>query len=194
MKRLSLISGFFVLGTLTIVGCSSSAEENGGGSAESSSSAGVYVGEANGGQIQLTLPAAVDDTVVLGISAYAEAVGFTEPLTFLTQSLTNTGDSAMAMCNPRIVTSSGETVEPVKAMEFISSLMDLIDINDGTGRYNQGVELYNSVLNSDTALPGATTTGVYVSTSDLETRERVFGGSFTMETIGQGCDLELEPK
>jgi len=94
------------------------------------------------------------------------------------------------MCTPNVVTSSGETVAFTSAMQFIGDLQDLVPQSE-TALYNQGVDLYNSMLNADTALPGATTMGPYIATSDVTDFERLFSGAFTQKTMRQGCDTEL---
>lgn len=96
----------------------------------------------------------------------------------------------MAMCDPVIVTSEGETIKFKRAMVFIGALQNLVP-EGNTGLYNRGVDLNRSILNSGSALPGAITTGKCVTTSDVSGFYRVFNGALTVETMGQGCDTEL---
>lgn len=203
MKRFTATS--LIIGTIIVAltGCGSSEDatsetaapavvegEVAGEDETPAGNSGSYSTKVNDGVLDIALPAPAADPTVAGITQYAAAVGFTGPMSFLNQTLTNQGDSAMAMCAPNVVTSSGETIAFTSAMQFIGDLQDLVPQGE-TALYNQGVELYNSILNSDTALPGAKTTGTYITTSDVSAFERMFSGAFTMETMGQGCDTEF---
>jgi len=96
----------------------------------------------------------------------------------------------MAICDPSIVTGDGETIKFSRVFVFISELMDFVPQWE-TELNNRGVNLYNSILNSDTALPGAKTAGTCVTQSDVSAFDRMLSGAFMMETMGQGCDTKL---
>jgi len=189
MKRFAATSLIIATAIVSLAGCGSSEDGANGGGATAGNS-GLYSTEVNGGVLDIVIPAPAADPTVVGITQYAAAVGFTEPMSFLNQTLTNQGDGKAFMCDPSIVTSDGETIKFSRAFVFISELIALVPQGDYELN-NQGVRLYNSVLGSDRALPGAKTTGTYITTSDVSVFDRMFSGAFTKETMGQGCDTEV---
>lgn len=154
---------------------------------ESEQLTGVFVGEVNGGIVEVTVP--FQDDLTGKIANYAQIIGFAEPLIFVSQTVANQTDSTMVGCSPRVVTGEGDTIEFEAAFVFVGDLQDLVPDGD-VEMYNQGVALYNSLLGKD-VLPGATVTSVYVAFGEPANSGSIFSGAYTMETLLQGCDTRL---
>jgi hypothetical protein len=157
---------------------------------ESEQLAGVFVGEVNGGVVEVAVPFENERTEE--IATYAQQVGFEEELVFALQTVSNQADNVMVGCSPRLVTSNGETIEFENAFIFVGNLQDLVPDGD-VEMYNQGVTLYNSLLGTD-VLPGATVASVYVAAGEVAASGNIFSGAYTMETLLQGCDTKLVSK
>jgi hypothetical protein len=157
---------------------------------ESEQLAGVFVGEVNGGVVEVAVPFENERTEE--IATYAQEVGFEGDLVFALQTVSNKADNVMVGCSPRLVTGNGETVEFENAFIFVGNLQDLVPDGD-VEMYNQGVTLYNSLLGTD-VLPGATVSSVYVAAGEVAASGSIFSGAYTMETLLQGCDTKLVSK
>ena len=168
---------------VTLSACSGPAAPSGG--------PGVYTGESNEASQVIAVPAAASDKTMAAVLAYAKKTGYTEPLAFVTVELKNNGADKVTNCPIRIVTESGETVEFSAAMHAISDMQDLMPTSD-VSTYNDGIDLYNSMLNADRALPGATTTALYAAAhGEIASVKSVFAGTHTEASFMQGCDQEL---
>lgn len=152
---------------------------------------GTYSVESNGVALNVTVPASGTSELVSAIEAYRQKVGSTAEFVYLSQELVNAGDAAANPCpSPRVVTEDGQTVKFVSAFQAVGDLQDLVAQGD-TALYNEGVELYNALLGSK-ALPGATTTSLYVATSPLPSIKSVFSGVATGDTLPiQVCEGQL---
>jgi hypothetical protein len=203
MRKLCLVTGI-VCCSFLLAACSQDSEPQSSGASVASTEnvdssernenasnsdqlVGVFVGEVNGGVVEVTVP--FEDSLTEEIADYAQIVGFKDPLIFVSQTVSNQTDSEMTGCSPRLVTSDGNTIEFKAAFIFIGELQDLVP-SDDVEMYNQGVNLYNSLLGRD-ALPGAKVTATYVAVGEPVDSGSVFSGAYTMETLLQGCDTKL---
>lgn len=206
MGKLGLVTGL-VCCSFLLVACSQDAEpqssnesvastesvdslESNQSETESEQLAGVFVGEVNGGIVEVAVPFENERTEE--IATYAQEVGFGGELFFALQTVSNQADNVMVGCSPRLVTSNGETVEFENAFVFVGNLQDLVPEGD-VEMYNQGVTLYNSLLGTD-VLPGATVSSVFVAAGEVAVSGSIFSGAYTMETLLQGCDTKLVSK
>lgn len=206
MGKLGLVTGL-VCCSFLLVACSQDAEpqssdesvastesvdslESNQSETESEQLAGVFVGEVNGGIVEVAVPFENERTEE--ITTYAQEVGFEGELFFALQTVSNQANNVMVGCSPRLVTSNGETVEFENAFIFVGNLQDLVPEGD-VEMYNQGVTLYNSLLGTD-VLPGATASSVFVAAGEVAANGSIFSGAYTMETLLQGCDTKLVSK
>lgn len=152
---------------------------------------GTYSVESNGAVLNVTVPAVSDSALVSAIESYRQKVGSTDEFVYLSQELANSGDTAANPCPvPRVVTEDGQTVKFAAAFQIVGDLQDLVAQGD-TALYNEGVELYNSVLDA-TALPGATTTSLYVAKGPLPSIASVFSGVAVGDVMPiQACEDQL---
>ena len=153
---------------------------------------GTYSVESNGATLNVVVPAAESSELVAAIEAYREKVGSTAEFVYLSQELVNAGDGAANPCpSPRVVTEDGQTVKFVSAFQAVGDLQDLVAQGD-TSLYNEGVDLYNALLNDSEALPGATATSLYVAASPMPTIKSVFSGVAAGDVLPiQACESQL---
>ena len=187
--------------TLSLAGCSGSEDvvdqtssDAGSNAADTTSSSGegVYRGEVNGTLVEVTFPIDESNPDAAAITQHAADAGFDEPLTFVLLTITNNNDEAVASCPPRLVTDTGETIAFESGWSFVGELRDLIP-DGNTELINEGVDLYNELIEGGEMLPGSVTTEIFVATEDVPPGGQFFSGAYTMETFGQGCDTRLTP-
>ena len=151
---------------------------------------GVFRGEVNGTVVEVTFPIDESNPDAAAIAQHAADAGFNEPLTFVILTITNNNDEAVASCPPRLVTDTGETIAFESGWSFVGELRDLIP-DGNTELINEGVDLYNELIEGGEMLPGSVTTEIFVATEDVPPGGQFFSGAYTMETFGQGCDTKL---
>lgn len=147
---------------------------------------GVYIWEsASGAVVRYTIPARSDYDIVADIELYRTDIGSDLEASYILAEIDNTtGSENTQIPDLRIVTQDGETVVYQKAWLLIGDWQNDIPL-DETDLYNRGVNLYNSLLDRDFALPGARVTTVLASSSALPSIGRVFA------TVGFEDPIEI---
>ena len=167
-----------------------STDSNGSGAAAGSTS-GLFEVSTGDITLEVAIPAPEEDATIEKIRSYAKLVGFKEPLRFAIQTVVNSGNESVTPCQLRIVTADGQTITFDPAFFVVGDMQDLVSI-DETGVYNQGVDLYNSLLGMNAeVLPGATTRAVLVTTAEFGSIQNVFSGTFSTSEFNQRCDVRL---
>lgn len=194
-RTLSLVATL----SLALVACSGADDGSGpaaGTSEDTSMSApgasvdGVYRGEVNGTVVEVTFPVDHLNPDAVAIRKHSADVAFEEPVTFALRTITNNNDEAVSGCPPRIVTDTGETIAFEFGWSFVGSLRDSIP-DENVELINEGVDLYNQLIEGGEMLPGSITTEIFVTTGDVPAGGQFFSGAYTMDSLGQGCDTKL---
>lgn len=142
------------------------APENGG--------PGTYAFEYMGAQVRLEVPTDPTDPRLAELEAYRTKLGAPE-VSYVIAEVDNTdGADSINMNQVVVVTEEGEQVTLDTIFTVIGEWQDLVPIDDDSGTYNQGVELYNSYLDNN-LLPGAKGTAVVAGgDGDIDSVARVF--------------------
>lgn len=176
-----------------LVGLAAITVLSGCGNSGSSGGPGTYSVEGDGTVLNVSVPAPSDSTLVSAIEAYQQKVGSADDLVFLSQELVNSAaDTAAHPCPaPRVVTEEGQTLKFKSAFQIVGELQNLVPQGD-TSLYKEGVSLYNSLLDAK-ALPGATTTSLYVAKGPLPSIKSVFSGVAVGDTLPiAACESQLD--
>jgi hypothetical protein len=166
-----------------------------GGSSDSTTTDSVSGGPGNYGieisdaTLSVQVPAAAADASAAAIQAYAKKLGVQDKYSFVTQAVTNNSSSKAYLCDVQVITQDGTTVKFERAFVVVGNLPD----SASTTVYNQGVALYNSLLQlPESVLPGATGSALYVGVGMIPTVKSVFGGLTSPSDMGKSCETELQ--
>jgi hypothetical protein len=178
---------------LTLVaGCSSSSSPASSSVADAGGN-GVYELSDSGAKLTVSLPVAEGNSTVSKLQSYAKTVGDTKPRLFIGVKLENLSTESLSICGISLVTDAGATVVFKPGRDLAGDLNEKAgNDNASSDIYNKGVELYNSLLNTDTALSGATLNTVYSAESGPAQARNLFSGLVTQATfLTSACDKKL---
>lgn len=172
-----------LIALLGAVACGDDDSAEGGGAA-SGGGEGVYVWEDEQGAIvRYTIPAPAGHELVQPIERFKARSGARGEVTFVLAELDNTeGSERVQIPDLDIVTEDGDTVVFQSAWLLVGDWQDSVEIDD-SAIYNEGVDVYNSLLELDDALPGAKTTTILAADSTMPSVKRVFASGGFMEPI-----------
>lgn len=152
---------------------------------------GTYTAEGDGAKVTFEIPAT--DAAVGRAERYRTAVGG-EPVVWGVLRLDNSdGEKAVGVGAVTAVTRDGEQIELDQVWARVGDWQELVDVDDDTALYSEGVQLYNSLLDRDEALPGAKAALPYAFDGDPEQIDKLFVSIGTAENpFGDRIQMELE--
>lgn len=147
---------------------------------------GTYTASFGGVDISLTLPAGDDPLVqaIRGFAAKVQPSGQT-PVTLGSFTVKN-GSSSPTRCELftfSLTFADGKQVDGIQASEYVGTLQEAIPDADESGLYNEGVNLYNQLIEPTDIMPGASRTLYCVfKTGDLVGLKKVFASQYSNGT------------
>lgn len=162
-RRSTVLPTLLCLALLTACG-SSSADQGSSGAAKGGE--GTYTGElapsATGSVVVYADPATAD--APKKIEAYRTAVGSPTQYTYITAEIDNIkGTSPINLHQIDVLDSEGKLVAFSYGFSAVSELQDAIPSGSNTPLYNEGVSLYNELLNGKTTQPGQKQTATFTA-------------------------------
>jgi hypothetical protein len=152
----------------------------------SSTGPGTYTASFGEVQITLTLPA-TDDAIVQAIKAFTSKVEALKPSSQTPVALASftvkNGSSSPTRCEMytfSLTFNSGSQVDGKQASEYVGNIQDAIPDSDDSGLYNEGVNLYNQLIEPTDIMPGTSRTSYCVfQIGDLAGLKKVFASQYS---------------
>jgi len=141
---------------------------------------GQYTSGLDGTVVNVDVPAADDDELVVEIETYRKAID-AAPVSYLLVTIDNReGSDESYFWGITVVTEEGAQIEFLSASEVVGDwFMDLLD----DGLYDQGVDLSNKHLNKTMVLPGAISETVFMAPQELSSVRSVWLDGQQMEKV-----------
>jgi len=196
MRRLVTLSLSFFVILVLLAGCSSTKQATKStspntdtGVKATSTGSGTYTASFGDIQITLTLPATEDATVqaIKAFSSKAEALKPSNqtPITLASFTVKN-GSSNSTRCEMytfSLTFNTGNQVDGKQASEVVGNIQNAIPSSDESGLYNEGVDLYNKLIEPTDIMPGTSRTLYCVfQVADLAGLKKVFASYYSAGT------------
>ena len=193
MRRLVTLSLSFFVILLLLAGCGSTKQATTSTSPKTDSSGttsstgpGTYTASFGDVQITLTLPT-TEDATVQAIKAFSSKVEALKPsnqtpITFASFTVKN-GSSSPTLCKNytfSLTFNAGNQVDGKQASEYVGNIQNAIPSSDESGLYNEGVDLYNKLIEPTDIMPGASRTSYCVfQVGNLAGLKKVFASYYS---------------
>lgn len=140
-------------------------------------------------EVSLSVPAG-DDSTVQAIRGFSSKVAGSQPSSQSPVTLgsftVKNGSSSPTRCELftfSLTLADGKQVDGQRAAEYVGTLQDTIPSTDESGLYNEGVNLYNQLIEPTDVMPGASRTSYCVfQVGNLTGLKKVFVSQFGGKT------------
>jgi hypothetical protein len=171
-----------------LVGCGGTKKETGKPATTQKPSTttgpGTYNASFGGVEVSLSIPAGEDSTAQ-SITGFSTKLGGSQPASPVTigSFTVKNGSSTSTRCELftfSLTFADGKQVDGQRAAEYVSALQDKIPATDESGLYNEGVNLYNQLIEPTDIVPGASRNSYCVfKVGDLAGLSKVFVSQYS---------------